>query len=113
MISTCADLVRFYRAIMLGELFPQRQLKEMLTTVAPDGAPDGGLDGEADGSGYGLGIVSRRLPCGVTVWGHNGEIFGSTSEVTIVRDGRRAVAFNTNADWVPHVLSRIDAEFCR
>ncbi len=58
MISDSADLNRFYAALMGGRLLPPKQLKEMRTTVKADEIP---------GARYGLGLIDRKLSCGVRV----------------------------------------------
>ena len=60
MISTTADLDRFYTALLDGDLLPPAELAEMKKTV----------------DGYGLGIAEFPMPCGVTAWGHGGGIPG-------------------------------------
>jgi D-alanyl-D-alanine carboxypeptidase len=62
-ISTTADLNRFYRALLRGRLLRPAQLAEML------GHPTGDLN-------YGLGIFQQTLRGGPTLWGHSGSIFG-------------------------------------
>ncbi|MDF9816872.1 hypothetical protein [Streptomyces sp. SPB162] len=80
----------------------------MLTT-APTG-PD------SPDYGYGLAMMSPRLPCGVTVWGHDGGIFGSSSGAVTTRDGRHSLSTNTNtntnADWIGGQDLSVPAEFC-
>lgn len=90
MISDSADLDRFYAALLKGRLLPPQQLKEMKTTVAVEGIPN---------AGYGLGLMDRKLSCGVHVWGHDGGIHGSSSVAVTTADGRHSVAFNFNGDW--------------
>ncbi|MFF7458331.1 serine hydrolase domain-containing protein [Kitasatospora sp. NPDC008115] len=97
MISTTADLTRFYSALARGRLLPQAELDEMLPAAG----------------GPGLGISSVRLGCGVTVWGHMGTIHGSSTVALTTRDGRHVAAFNTNADWVEGERRLAEAEFCR
>lgn len=104
MISTAGDLNRFYRALLRGELLPQRQQKELLTTVP--------VGDEAPGARYGLGLETVKLSCGVQVWGHGGGIHGSSSEAVTTRDGSHAASFNVNADWVGSGLPLVEAEFC-
>ncbi|CAM5675101.1 serine hydrolase domain-containing protein [Streptomyces violaceorubidus] len=60
-VSSSADLNRFYTALFRGRLLPAKQLAEMTTTVPA-----------REGADYGLGLIKRRLDCGVTVWGHAG-----------------------------------------
>ncbi|GGT08895.1 serine hydrolase domain-containing protein [Streptomyces chromofuscus] len=103
MISDSADLNRFYRALLGGRLLPERQLKAMKTTVAIDGAPN---------AGYGLGLLDRKLSCGVHVWGHGGGIHGSSSEAVTTADARHSLAFNFNGDWAGEGEAVIEAEFC-
>ncbi|MFD8448471.1 MULTISPECIES: serine hydrolase domain-containing protein [Streptomyces] len=101
MISSSADLNRFYSALLRGRLLPAKQLAEMTTTVPA-----------MPGASYGLGLIKRRLDCGVTVWGHSGGIHGSSSEAVTTRDGRHGLAFNFNGDWSGDSDAVIDAEFC-
>ncbi|MGW2687926.1 serine hydrolase domain-containing protein [Streptomyces sp. NPDC001414] len=102
-ISTSADLTRFYRALLRGRLLPAHQLKEMKTTVPVPGDP---------GSAYGLGLIDRTLSCGVHVWGHDGGIHGSSSTAATTADGRHALAVNFNGDWTGDPGTVLDAEFC-
>ncbi len=72
MVSTPDDLNRFYRALLGGKLLRPAQLAEMKTTVdMVPGAPEAGA--------YGLGLMTVPLPCGVSVWGHTGGVFGHTT----------------------------------
>ncbi|MFI6016405.1 serine hydrolase domain-containing protein [Streptomyces sp. NPDC051287] len=102
-ISTSADLTRFYQALLRGRLLPAHQLKEMKTTVPVPGDP---------GSAYGLGLIDRTLSCGVHVWGHDGGIHGSSSTAATTADGRHALAVNFNGDWTGDPGTVLDAEFC-
>ncbi|MEU1051054.1 serine hydrolase domain-containing protein [Streptomyces sp. NPDC005876] len=102
LVSTLADLDRFYGALLGGDLLSPRWLREMLDTRAAHGA-------------YGMGLYPERLPCGLTVWGHNGRIAGSYVRVAATVDGRRVLAFRVNTDTIaspglePALLA---AEFC-
>lgn len=103
MISDSSDLNRFYTALLRGRLLPQKQLTEMKTTVKVDDIPN---------AGYGLGLIDRKLSCGVHVWGHDGGIHGSTSSAVTTSDGRHSLAFNFNGDWSGDSDAVIEAEFC-
>ncbi|MFE2066671.1 serine hydrolase domain-containing protein [Streptomyces sp. NPDC059467] len=103
MISTSADLTRFYEALLRGSLLPPHQLKEMKTTTPVPGAPN---------SAYGLGLIDQTLSCGRHVWGHDGGIHGSTSTAATTADGRHALALNFNADWTGDPETVVEAEFC-
>ncbi|MFD7657111.1 serine hydrolase domain-containing protein [Actinosynnema sp. NPDC059797] len=76
MISTTADLERFIDALLDGRLLRPAQQRELLTTV----------------EGYGLGIESTELPCGVTTWGHGGGIPGYSSVLMSTPDTRTRLA---------------------
>ncbi|WP_371529160.1 beta-lactamase family protein [Streptomyces sp. NBC_01283] len=103
MISSSADLNRFYTALLRGRLLPKKQLAEMKTTVAK-GADD-------PGTRYGLGLESRQTSCGTVVWGHGGDIHGSSSGAVATEDGRHALALNFNGpDGDRSAI--IDAEYC-
>ncbi|MFD7091449.1 serine hydrolase domain-containing protein [Streptomyces sp. NPDC059896] len=105
MISDSADLQRFYRALLRGELLPAEQLGAMMDTV------DLGA-GVPAGYGYGLGLLRQELPCGVEIWGHSGDTRGSLSAVAMTRDGSHSIAFNFNADWTGDTGKVVEAEFC-
>ncbi|BBC35995.1 hypothetical protein SGFS_072890 [Streptomyces graminofaciens] len=102
LVTTLADLNRFYAALLRGDLLPPRQLREMLDTSTAHGT-------------YGMGLYPVKLPCGTTVWGHNGRISGSYVRTAATVDGRRVLTFRVNTDGLadpdlePALLS---AEFC-
>ncbi|MCT9140135.1 serine hydrolase domain-containing protein, partial [Streptomyces violarus] len=102
MVSSSADLTRFYSALLRGKLLRPEQLKEMKTTIPSS----------RDTSRYGLGLVDRELKCGVHVWGHDGGITGSNSDAVTTEDGRHSLAVNFNGDWSGSTDAIIEAEFC-
>ncbi|NEB81291.1 beta-lactamase family protein [Streptomyces sp. SID14478] len=104
-ISDSKDLGTFYSALLRGKLLPQRQLDEMKTTVVTD--PE-----DPDAARYGLALMKERLPCGTTVWGHDGGIHGSSSLALSTEDGRHTLAFNFNGDWAGDESKVALAEFC-
>lgn len=102
LISTLADLDRFYAALLGGRLLPAAQLHQMLNTRAAQGR-------------YGMGLYPQKLPCGTTVWGHNGHIAGSYVRTAATRDGDRVLTFRVNTDGIADpTLERtlLSAEFC-
>jgi D-alanyl-D-alanine carboxypeptidase len=102
MVTTLADLDRFYSALLRGDLLPPRRLREMLDTRAAHGS-------------YGMGLLPVKLPCGVTVWGHNGRISGSYVRSAATVDGRHVLTFrvNTTAIADPGLeLRLLAADFC-
>jgi D-alanyl-D-alanine carboxypeptidase len=62
MISTTADLNRFFEALFAGRLLPPALLKEMRTTA---------LD-----SKYGLGVITYSPGCNITAYGKDGDAPG-------------------------------------
>jgi len=86
MISTARDWARFDSALLSGKLLPPAQLKEMRTTVAEES--------EFPNRRYGLGLEQVTTPCG-TVWGHNGQVPGYSSEDYTDAAGRRTVSVFT------------------
>ncbi|KAF0846933.1 D-alanyl-D-alanine carboxypeptidase [Nocardia caishijiensis] len=67
LVSTGADLNRFYLALVSGQVVPPAQLRHML---------DGVDMGEGNGMSYGLGIGYTQLPCGTRFIGHTGNVRG-------------------------------------
>ena len=86
MVSTVDDVARFYRALLRGRLLPPRLLRAMQTTV------DTG-----SGLQYGLGLASIELPCGGTVWGHEGGLPGYENWALSTGDGEDQVVMMVNA----------------
>ncbi|RPF35678.1 serine hydrolase [Streptomyces sp. TLI_185] len=102
LVTTLADLDRFYAALLGGELLPSRRLREMRDTRTAHGL-------------YGMGLFPEKLPCGITVWGHNGRITGSYVRTAATVDGRRVFTFRVNTTAIADPgLERalLAAEFC-
>ncbi len=104
MVSSTADLTRFYRALLTGKLLPKRQLAEMKTTVP--------MSAQRPDLAYGLGIYKEEQSCGKVMWGHTGGIHGSTTHAVASEDGGKAVALNLNGDWSGDTDTVMEAEFC-
>lgn len=68
MISTPADVAKFYRTLLDGGLLAKPQLDEMRRTVPID-----------EKNAAGLGLESIKLSCGGVYWGHGGTIHGWAS----------------------------------
>ncbi|MEJ3750718.1 serine hydrolase domain-containing protein [Actinomycetes bacterium KLBMP 9797] len=82
MLSTAADLNRFYGALNSGQLVRPGLLAQMRTSY-----PD---------ANYGLGLETIALPGGVTLWGHTGGIFGYATLAMSTLDGRRQLTLSAN-----------------
>ncbi|MFI1966745.1 serine hydrolase domain-containing protein [Streptomyces pathocidini] len=102
-ISTLADLTRFTSALLSGELLPRAQLEEMRNTAGTGGS-------------YGLGLFPVHLPCGETLWGHNGTINGSYVQTLTTSTGTHTLTYHLNTDTPPAKdpeTRLLEAEFCR
>lgn len=66
MVSTGEDITAFVTALLSGGLVSAESLREMMQTVP---LPSTEI-------GYGLGLASFTLSCGVTLWGHGGDLEG-------------------------------------
>lgn len=84
-ISTTDDLNSFYAALLGGRLLAPAELAAMKTTV------DTGV-----GSKYGLALFQIALPCGVTIWGHDGGISGYVTASLHTEDGKRQLTASIN-----------------
>lgn len=108
MVSTGADLNRFFTALLNGELLAPAQLAEMKQTVPVPGAGES-LD-------YGLGLMRSSLSCGKDSWGHGGDIDGFEVRGGVTDDGRAVtVTINqvpTTAEPTTRVLEVVDAALC-
>ncbi|MEV0761810.1 serine hydrolase domain-containing protein [Nocardia sp. NPDC050435] len=91
MVSTGADLARFFAALLDGKLLPPAQLADMQQVRAIEGSST---------MTYGLGLLRLTLPCGLEFWGHNGGIPGSLTYGGVVPATGRAVAVAMNQDFV-------------
>ncbi|MFI9150173.1 serine hydrolase domain-containing protein [Streptomyces sp. NPDC053367] len=98
LVSTMADLNRFYGKLLAGEIVGPSSLAEMQRTV-----PVVALDGST--VEYGLGLHRREIPgCG-TFWGHDGSAWGAGTLSFTRADGRRQLSVAVNlARW-----NRMDA----
>jgi D-alanyl-D-alanine carboxypeptidase len=93
MVSTTADLARFYQALLGGQLLPPELLTQMRTTV--DASQLG------HGTRYGLGLEVLRLGCGVELWGHGGSLEGYGTAAFSTPDAWRQLVMATNLNPEP------------
>jgi D-alanyl-D-alanine carboxypeptidase len=110
LVSTPADLGRFMAALVGGELLAAPELTQVRDTVK---APH--FDAEP-GWRYGLGLASHDLACGVTGWGHGGDIQGFETRNLVTDDGRWAVVtvtgLPTSLDTVAEVSGTVEDILC-
>jgi D-alanyl-D-alanine carboxypeptidase len=103
-ISTTADLNRFFRALLSGRLLEPALLAQMQDTIAVDAELDEIWPGVRDG----LGLFSRPLPCGGVYWGHNGDQIGYMTRIGVTPYGRRSVVVSIStqlSDSLEHALA--------
>jgi D-alanyl-D-alanine carboxypeptidase len=112
MVSSGADILSFYRALLSGRLIEPQLLESMKTTV-PEGRRT-----DIPGSRYGLGLERFPTSCG-TAWGHNGAIAGYLVFAFTSNDGRRQAVLMVNEDGstLPkrastHFFTTIDKAYC-
>jgi D-alanyl-D-alanine carboxypeptidase len=101
LISTAADLSRFWSAIGRGALLSQAQTREMRQTVPATG----GDSASVPGSRYGLGIFFIPLSCGGGYWSHEGDVPGYNTIGAVSSDGRTTVALSINSNVDDPVLA--------
>jgi D-alanyl-D-alanine carboxypeptidase len=101
MISTTADLNRFYRALLDGTLLDPAQLAQAEQTVPVDEA----TEQYWPGGRYGLGIRMRPLSCGGAYWGHSGGVTGYITEGGVTPDGHRSVIVSMSSALADSVES--------
>ena len=83
MVSTSEDWARFLSALLSGHLLEPAELREMQTTVSEGPS--------TPNRRYGLGLQQVVTPCG-TVWGHDGQVPGYSSEAYTDGTGQRTVS---------------------
>lgn len=87
MVSTSKDWARFLSALLSGHLLEPAELREMQTTVSEGPS--------TPNRRYGLGLQQVVTPCG-TVWGHDGQVPGYSSEAYTDGTGQRTVSVFTS-----------------
>jgi len=88
LISTTADLTRFWRALQAGQLLSAARMAEMHTTI-----PATELQAAVPGIRDGLGIFWTPTRCG-GYWNHLGDTFGFSTRNGVNDDGSRAVVIS-------------------
>ncbi|MFS8096299.1 beta-lactamase family protein [Lentzea alba] len=104
LVSTTKDLDTFYTALAGGKLLKPAQQQELVKTTAI--SPE-----------YGLGLTVQTLPCGTTVWGHDGGVPGFGSLVLTTPDTGKRVAMSANTgpivgDPAPGLQKVLGEIFC-
>ncbi|MEV6556254.1 serine hydrolase domain-containing protein [Nocardia sp. NPDC051756] len=100
MVSTGADLNRFFMALLSGELLPPAQLADM-QRVVPSGDPLRGDD-------FGLGLFHRTNACGLEVWSHGGAMNGFVVINAATPNRAVTITLNQLPDPITTVLHQAD-----
>jgi D-alanyl-D-alanine carboxypeptidase len=104
LISTTADLNRFYAALFGGRLLPRQLLADMTHPTVQSGRR------------YGLGLFVRQTSCGVRLYGHDGDALAYQAWAYSTVDGRHQVALaftpNFHGDTDAAVDAFLDKAFC-
>jgi D-alanyl-D-alanine carboxypeptidase len=89
LVTTTADLSRFWRALSDGTLLQPEQMSALRETIP---APD--LDPIAPGVRYGLGIMWIPTSCGGGYWSHGGDTLGYSTRNAVNDDGSRVAVLS-------------------
>ena len=89
LISTVADLNRFYGLLLAGEIINKSSLAEMQRTVPV-------ISQEGKKITYGLGLHKMEVPGHGTFWGHDGTVWGAGAISMIRADGKRNMSVAMN-----------------
>ncbi|WP_308401258.1 serine hydrolase domain-containing protein [Streptomyces sp. AC512_CC834] len=89
LISTVADLNRFFGMLLAGEIVSPSSLAQMQRTVPVVSQEGRTID-------YGLGLHPVEAPGRGTFWGHGGTAWGAGTLALVRADGRRRMAVAVN-----------------
>ncbi|WP_433659575.1 serine hydrolase domain-containing protein [Nocardia sp. CA-128927] len=104
LISTGADLNRFYSALLAGQVVPAAELREMR---------DGVLMDEETQMRYGLGLGYTKLSCGAEYLGHSGGIYGYNTVSGATPEGRAVTyMFTKEPESMPDLVAILGHALC-
>ncbi|WP_459959231.1 serine hydrolase domain-containing protein [Nocardia sp. IFM 10818] len=103
LVSTGADLNRFYAALLAGRVVPPAQLRQML---------DGVDMGRGDGMSYGLGVGYAQLPCGAEYVGHVGGVPGFSNISGATAAGRAVTISYTGTPTTVDIVGLLTHALC-
>jgi D-alanyl-D-alanine carboxypeptidase len=89
LISTVADLNRFYALLLAGEIVQESSLAQMQRTVPV-------ISFEGKRIDYGLGLHKMEVPGRGTFWGHDGTVWGAGAISMTRADGKRQMSVAVN-----------------
>jgi D-alanyl-D-alanine carboxypeptidase len=100
MVSTAAELGRFVRGYVRGNLFGKVLGKQQRDWVDGTSEPPG-----PGANSAGLALFRYRMGCG-TVYGHTGNFPGYTQFTAASSDGRRSASVSANTQLNPESFSQ-------
>ncbi|MFJ9536129.1 serine hydrolase domain-containing protein [Streptomyces sp. NPDC101225] len=104
-ISSTRDLNTFLSALLGGRLMSPAQLGRMERMMPVNSTQS-----------YGLGLRSRHLSCGVSVYGHTGAVQGYYTYAFATKDGRRSLTalanVSNNGRVLRTMLGTLESAFC-
>lgn len=106
LVTTTADLTKFWGALQRGALLGPAQMAELHATVP---APD--LEVLTPGIGYGLGIMRIPTTCGGAYWSHSGDTLGYATRNAVSEDGSRALVISLSTQRADAVLPTLQQTF--
>ena len=89
LISTVADLNRFFGLLLAGEIVKSSSLAQMQHTVPV-------ISQEGKKITYGLGLHKMEVPGHGTFWGHDGTVWGAGAISMTRADGKRQMSVAVN-----------------
>ncbi len=89
LISTVADINRFFGKLLAGEIVNQSSLAQMQRTVPV-------ISQEGKKIDYGLGLHRRMVPGRGAFWGHDGSAWGAGAIAMTSADGKRQMSIAVN-----------------
>ncbi|MEV5751592.1 serine hydrolase domain-containing protein [Actinoallomurus sp. NPDC052308] len=89
LISTVADLNRFFGMLLAGEIVSPSSLAQMQRTVPV-------ISQEGKTIDYGLGLHPMKAPGQSTFWGHGGTVWGAGALAMTRADGERQMSLAVN-----------------
>lgn len=93
LVTTAADLTRFWQALFGGELLPTAQQAELESTVLA-----GTFQDIWPGARYGLGVMWLPDGCGGH-WSHGGDVPGMSTVNGVTPDGDRAAVISLSTQF--------------
>ncbi|MGV9927408.1 serine hydrolase domain-containing protein [Nocardia rhamnosiphila] len=103
LVSTGADVNRFFTALSAGQVVPPTQLEQML---------DGSDMGKGDGMSYGLGVGYTQLPCGAQYIGHIGNVRGFSAISGATAAGRAVTVTYTGTPATVDIRGLLTHALC-